>query len=292
MVANGMFSAGLATAVSVCTDVRVLILNVQQLEQEWTRLLSVYEDRIRHLKEMLSSFEKEKIETVFTVREKKAGHLLDEDLLNYWSSGMYGSVRDEIVLASKTLDGIRSQGIRAYLRQEGAMQKRLLVGKISQCRELEDRLTAVITCVRSEIKFSDERYVAGELTADELEKMGYSLISCSFRFRDGCEDPLDAYEVVAQLTEGAEVKITYYPVRRDGVSIRNECMITISLSRLTEGSVYRSMSEQWKNRLISLFGQGRIDAMRISTQQGTAPSKVQPAPFEPEVYAKRIAMKY
>ena len=292
MISDGMFSAAMATAVSVCTDVRVLILNVEQQEQEWARLLAEYEARIRHLEEMLSAFEQERHETVYTDRERMPGHLLDEARLSFWSSGMYVPVRDGIALASGMLEEIRQQGIRAYLRREDAMQKRLLVKKISQCREMEDRLTAVITCVRSEIKFSDERYVAGELTADALENLGYTVTDSSFRKRDGYECPLDAFEVTARLTEGATVRVLYYPVRRDGVAIRNECLITVSLTRLTERTVYQSMARQWQSRISSLLRANGIGAMTVSARQGDEPAGVQLMPPEPEAYARRIAMKY
>jgi hypothetical protein len=205
---------------------------------------------------------------------------------------MYEPLREEITQAAELLESIRQLGTLRYLRQKDAMHKRLLTTRISRCRELEDRLTALITCVRSEMKLSDERYVAGELAADTLTRMGYTVTDRGFRIRDEQEQPLDAYDVEAELTEGAEIRITFSPVRQNGVAVRNECIITITLTRLPERSVYESLAGIWTGRVRQALQQGGVDPMAVTALQAGDGQQTACDPPSPETYAKRIAMKY
>ena len=292
MITGGLYSAAMATAVSVCTDVDILILNVQQMEQEWLRLLTDYERRVGRLRANLSSFVKERHETVYTRQQGTEGHLLDEPLLSYWSSGLYGPLRDEIEQAAALLEEIRKNGATRYLQQEGAMTKRMLTNRISRCRELEDRLTALITCVRSELRLSDERFVAGEMAADTLDRLGYMVKDQGFEIRDGMEQPLDAYVVEAELTDDASIRIAFSPIRQHGVAIRNECVITITLGKLQEASVYRSLVNVWTGRIRGFLEAGGIDPMPIGDRSVQPPQQQAANDPSPETYARRIAMRY
>lgn len=298
MYGRGMYSVAAASALSAMTEMELLILTVHQKEEEWLQLFNSYVAIVSRVAGQLQSMQEEHYETLWTRREERPGHDLTEASRNFWSSGQYESLGRQITLMSEQIRHAQQVGIHAFLREGGAQRAAQLVTAIRDARVVEDHLAAVITSIRNELTFSDERYVFGQLLADTLYHHDYQILQEGFQLgEDGREQPMESYEVKAALSDGVQLDVTIAPCRENGVVMYNRFFVTATLPNLRDLLSIQEMTQTWQQRFTTLLMTAGCDATQLIVRSNSAEiapllddlASRRPDPME---YAKKLALKY
>lgn len=299
MLNRGLYSVAAASALSAITEMELLILNVRQKEEEWLQLFNSYAAIITRISAQLEAFRDEQHETIWTRMEEKPGHLLTDSMRNYWSSRQYDPLCRQIGDASAQIRHAQEIGVREFLREGGALRAGQLVNAIRDARILEDRLTAVITSIRNELRFSDERYVAGCLLADALYDLDYQISQEGFlRNAEGVEQPLDSYEIRAELGDNVRLQITISPVRENGVVTHNMIFVSVELPRLQDPQAIAELIRSWQGRISSILQQSGMSTEHLIVRRSGGlelPALISDLASrrpDPGQYAQKLALKY
>ena len=296
---RGHYSVAAASALSAITEMELLILNIRLKEEEWLQLFNSYAAIITRIAGQLEDFNHQRHETIWTRQEQKPGHLLTESQCNYWSSQQYAPLCQQISDAHAQIRQAKEIGIRQFLRQGGALRAGQLVNAIRDAQILEDLLTAVITSIRNEVRFSDERYVVGCMIADSLYNLDYEITQEGFQQdTDGVEQPLESYEVYAHLTNGVQLEITISPSRENGVTTHNMILVAVTLPMLRDPNSIAALTQTWQSRISNLLSQAGVDPRYLIVRPGdgqeilTIISDLAARRPDPAQYAQKLALKY
>jgi hypothetical protein len=219
MLSLNMYDAAAATAGSALSELELLEIQIQEQLREWEEIFCVYKQLVTRLKKLLDDFEKEEIST-------PAGTFhLNYAQREYWSENAFGRISSDIRNAYALVESIEAEGIKNYLKTGQAFKGFQFARQITKLYELADQLSAVISCIRNERGFSDERFVLAEKTEDALEDRGYSVVGAQFRG----ENLMDCFELEVTINNGRDIeRISFVPVRRNGIAEGTACMVTIS----------------------------------------------------------------
>lgn len=299
MLDRGLYNVAAASALSAITEMELLILNVRQKESEWLQLFSSYAAIIIRVAKKLQAFCEERHETLYTREEEKPGHLLTERQSDYWSSGQYAPLCQLVEEAASQIRRAEEIGVQEYLRQGSALRAGQLVNAIRDARILEDRCTAVITSIRNELRFSDERYVLGCLLANALEELEYSVEIEGFeQDENGVEQPLGLYELQSTLDGNVNLTITISPVRENGVVMYNMVIVSVALPRLADPHAIRTLIASWQSRVQDVLmkaGVGTKHLLVAPARGGESSALIRELATrrpDPAQYAQKLALKY
>ena len=243
MLRSGLCAASAAAADAALAELEILELRVREHQREWEEVYSLYRALAAGLWETVEQFEREALETAcgrFT---------MDEGDWDYWSQGSYPSVRREVREAWALVQRVEEAGgAAAYLRSGGALRGFAFQRQVSGLYRLSDRLTAAVTCIRQERRFSDQRYwLAGQAQA-LLEPLGYRTVSAGFRGTDR-EEPLDCYDWTGSVNGTDLLRLTFVPRRQDGVAVENLCLLSQEVRTLPSGALLQRQAEGALSRL-------------------------------------------
>jgi len=288
---SGIYEAAAASAVSATAQLELLEAQVRELQEEWTRLFERYAADIARLQATAEDFRKEDLPSIVQSRR------IDEDAREYWSCGAWRTVCEEISAAHTVVLGAKKEGLTAYLRSLKAPRQQQLLRQIRDVRRMEDQLVAAITAIRQEMALSDARYQAGEYLMDALEALGYTILRASFQEKDGVEQPLESYEIEAQLGQEQTLRIALIPLREDGVAQRNECLITLHMAH-PEPVAMGQMTRAWGQRAEQALQPMRNEPITLHCEAPEAPvvaqlhRQAQLMKPDPSAYARRLEKKY
>ena len=228
MIRSGMYEAAAATADAAGAELEILEINVRQQRREWEEMYAAYRETVLRVRDKLSQFQREEL---FTPCGK---FRMNDEERDYWSRENYSAIRTDARNACAMVDEIERDGdADAYLAELSASQGQhfspLRFGQeLKKLNRLEERADAVISCIRDERYFSDERYqLAGEIET-RLSAEGYRVTLS--RFRGEPEEPLDCYDLELRPNERDILRLTFIPVRRDGVTAQTLCLVTADVA--------------------------------------------------------------
>lgn len=206
----GQASAALADAAAV--DAIVLGEQVRQANMEWEQLFAQYRSRIDGIREERTQFEKEPFG-----REEQP--ISEEDRI-YWSSGMWE-------MHAGRVDELTELAQNMNVRDESTnpMKTSQMIQAMAEAGQVGDRQQALMHCIREERKFSDDRYYLAQDLMDPLEDAGFEIFSCGF----SQDEPIESYEIILGRFDAdtQDILIALSPVRREGVAVRNELVISM-----------------------------------------------------------------
>lgn len=219
-LAQGMCEAAASSAEICLAELEILEINVRQMQREWEELFSEYQGRASKLHELMKQFENSPVGSPMG-----DFMLIDEDRAD-WSRGEYGPIHDEVERSNQLARGVEEAGdVTAFLRGGTAPKGRQMVQAITGLQRLADRLMAVITCISKELFLSDGREMLADQAAEILASQGYAKVSGGYRG----DDPLDSY-VLDLSNNGIDIiRLTFVPVREDGVAVRNMLILSLDI---------------------------------------------------------------
>lgn len=224
MIRSGMYEAAAATADAAGAELELLEINIRQQRREWEEMYAAYRETILRVRDKLNQFQTEELLTPC------GSFRMNDAERDYWSRDNYRAIRTDMESACAMVDTIEQAGSTdAYLSELSASQGQhfspLRFGQeIRKLNRLEERADAVISCIRNERYFSDERYqVAGEVET-LLSADGYRVTLS--RFRGDPEEPLDCYDLELRPNKCDILRLNFIPVRRDGVTAQTLCLVT------------------------------------------------------------------
>lgn len=246
MLNASMYDAAAATADAVLSELQIFEITLQEDQRNWLELYQIYRRLIQALYEQISAFEIQKVET-------RSGVFPPMPLpqMEYWSGKSYGTIRKQVMDAYKIIQEIEeSSDVSEYLNTKGSIRITQFQSRIIALHRLAEQVSAVITCIQSERFYSDERYEMAGDAMNCLEDQGYHIReeACGFReVPDG--EPIDSYEIAATINGIDFLHLSFVPVRENGVTIRNICLVTVE------------MHSTYESRLISGVAQKTINAL-------------------------------
>lgn len=224
---NQMYQAAAADAGSAALQFDLLYVKVIQALEEWIQAFNDYAHYIRFIFRRI-----EQIETI-PIKTKAGNFVLTPAELQFWSSDTYLAFRRKITDALEEIERIEQVGVAAYLRECETENRRAVFGKVRDAHKWNDEFTAVAMCIDAERRLSDERWYLGQLTENIVKELGYGRIKKGFRRREtgqmhfcGHTDPMDCYDMVFSVQGVDKLFITFCPVRKDGVTVHNICIVS------------------------------------------------------------------
>ena len=233
--------------------------------------------------------------------------------LDYWSSGKYLDFREKIMQELKNIECIDQDGISNHLKKLKSSNSKGIFEKINEAEHWQDEMTAISSCIISERKLSDARWVYGQSISKSLEERGYCHIEKGFRnsvevlIEDGQngevpigtrpkENPLDCYRINASIHDKGIpdlMTISIFPVRQNGVAIRNECIVTYRPETVVEARHVQSLVDQGASVVLSISPTIRINKVNPLTNKNDLLllegriKRMQPDPDEQIRYRER-----
>ena len=213
---------------------------VDQAFHEWLLAFKDYSRTIRELKQKLTVLEDHEIQT-------RAGKFkMKPSELNFWSSGTYLPFKQKVETALEQIEEIEREGAISYLREHSSDARKGIFVLVSEVRKWNDELSGITNCILCERTLSDHRWVLGRLLAEELEKVGYKTKKKGYRCPKESikqaewypkqpmfdQNPLECYDLVETIQGQDFLQISFVPVRKNGVAIRNECILSLSANTL------------------------------------------------------------
>ncbi len=191
-------------------------------------MYAAYRETVLRVREKLEQFQQEELRT-------PCGQFhMNDDERDYWSRGHYRAIRADAEDARAMVDIIERDGSAdAYLSGLSAGQGQhfspLRFGQeLKKLNRLEERADAVIACIRDERYFSDERYQMAGAVEALLSAGGYRVTLSGFRGEP--EEPPDCYDLELRPNGRDILRLTFIPVRRDGVTARTLCLVTADVA--------------------------------------------------------------
>lgn len=240
-ISQEMFQAAAADASSVTMEFDLLRTKVEQALDEWSAAFQDYARIIRSIAHRMDALERQPLKTA-------AGtFVMALQEINFWSCGSYLPYREKVLKAAAFVDQVDRMGVEQYLRQQTGTNRREIFSRVTQAQQWEDELAGITNCVCSERMLSDERWQLAGLAARTLGEVGYRVMSRGFRppeeglaGRDWYlqaggprQNPLDSYDLVVSVQGLDLVRVTFVPVRQNGVAVRNECIVSLAAVTLT-----------------------------------------------------------
>lgn len=236
-LAQGMCEAAASSADICLAELQILEINVRTMQREWEELYLEYRGQASMLHKLMEQFEAGPVESPLP----PGAFILCPEDRDDWSSGQYGPVHDEIVQAFQLVQGVDGAGsVSAYLSEGEAPQGRQMVQAITGLHRLADRLLAAITCIRNEMSLSDGREMLAEQAERLLAEQGYWRVSGGYRN----EDPLDSYVLDLKNNDMDTLRLTFVPVREDGVAVRNICLISLDIQTTPGESFIQQVAQE------------------------------------------------
>ena len=219
-LSQGMCEAAASTADICLAELQILEINVRAAQREWEELFWEYRGQATMLHKLMEQFERDPVQSPMGEFV-----LIDEDRAD-WSSGQYGPIHEKIEESYKLVRGVEEAGdVGAYLCGGTAPQGRRMVQAITGLHRLSDQLLASITCIRNEMSLSDGREMLADQAGEILAPHGYRCVARGFRN----DDPLDSFVVEFTNNDIDFVRLTFVPVREDGVAVRNICLMSLDI---------------------------------------------------------------
>ena len=230
-----MYQAAAAEANAASLQFQLLSLKVVQAVQEWTQAFNDYRSLMYLIQSRIEQLEQYIIQT-------QAGRFnMSPAELEFWSSETYLEFRKKIREAMALIRIVEEKGILNYLKECTDESRRAIFGKVRDAREWCDEFTSIANCILTERVMSDERWALGALVKNELYERGSNVKVRRFRrtaaggvvFPNN-SNPLDCYDLVMSVQGLDDISVTFCPVRQDGVTVRNECLVSANPSTICE----------------------------------------------------------
>lgn len=232
-LSQGMCEAAASTADICLAELKILEINVRSLQHDWEDLYWEYRGQASALHDIMEQFERDPVESPM------GEFILEDEDRTYWSSGQYPPVHDEVEESYQLVSGIDAAGgVTEYLCGGVAPRGREMVQAITGLYRLSDRLSAATTCIKKEMGYSDERELLAKRAEELLSSQGFYRVSGGYRN----DEPLDSY--VLELTNnGLDIlRLTFVPVREDGVTVRNICLVSFDVRTAPGGAFVQTLT--------------------------------------------------
>lgn len=267
LVSRHMYEAAFATADAARVEIELLLVKTKQKMDEWEELFALYRETIRRLKKSLDEL------TNITLNTEAGSFRMSPGEIDFWSQGLYSSLRKQITDAYRTIEEIDEAGIVGYLKRQSPMTLFMLNRTLSEAEQMEIRMEAVDRCVRSERRLSDARYVTGQTIMSILETFGYIPVKDpGFREKNGKEDPSDLYQI--QYLHGGmdQLQIAVIPERRDGICTGVRCLVKWTVKSVPDPNIVNRISNTIRSRIsgnlpdlpvqiVSNMNSGQVEAL-------------------------------
>ena len=279
---QGMHEAAVATADAALAELQILELTVREQQRQWEELFGEYRRMTRTLGELLDSFERTPQRTPLGL------FLLENEDWQLWSSEEYAEVRRQVNDALGLVEGVERHGVEAYLAGGGAMTGRQLVQGVGELHRLAERLTAVTTCITSEMFYSDGREMLADQAEAVLDGQGMRVLAQGYRG----DNPLETFVVELSVNDEDLVRLSFVPRRDDGVAVGNVCLVSLDV-RTTPGAAFvRRLADD----VVRLLRGGIGGAQVMWDGQGAREMVTQERQFkdrsDPARLARRLERKY
>ena len=246
---QGMNEAATSSADMCLAELEILEVTVREQQRIWEQLFDEYRRNVTAIYHLMEAFEQEPVSSPLA---PGAFYLEDEDR-DDWSRGVYPEVHDEVNQAYGLVRGAEAAGsVSAFLADTSLPHARELSRSILQLNRLSDRLTAAIVGIRNELAYSDHRELLAQAAAQALTSQGLHVTSEGYLD----DDPLESY--VMELTgNGLDVvRLSFVPVRRDGVVERTVCLVSLDLRTVRGGDQMHGLAETTVRVLQRAVGDG------------------------------------
>lgn len=225
MLEMRLYDTAAAMADAVWTELELLGIQVRERQREWEQVYRIYDTIASSMYQAMETFETETIHTPL------GSFALGDDDRAYWSRDQYQPIRDSVAEAYRLVENVRNaDSITTFLRTHTVLQGFALNNQVSNLRRLNEQLTAVTLCIRSELFYSDQRCQMAEKAGNLLRTMGYQVGQP--RFRGDPEDLLDCCELTATINGIDTLALTFVPQREDGIVVRNICILVPDIQTL------------------------------------------------------------
>lgn len=244
MIDAEMYDAAAATADSVLAELQIFEITLNENQRDWSELFGICKRLITALHDQIKTFEAQPIRT-------PAGDFspMPEEQLDYWSSGSYSAIRKK-VMDEYEASVLIAKDIGSFLSQNGGIAINQYQNQIRLLHRLAEQVSAAITCIQSERFYSDERFVLAQQAMDYLCSQAYQIQEEETGFRippDG--EPIDAFEVSATINGLDYLHLSFVPVRENGVTVRNICLITVELQTVYDENLIEGIAANVANAL-------------------------------------------
>lgn len=225
MLEMGLYDTAAAMADAAWTEFELLGIQVRERQREWEQVYQIYDTLASGLYQAMETFEAEAVQTPL------GSFVLEGGDRAYWSRDQYQPIRDRVTEAYRLVESVRNAGsITDFLRTHTVVRGFALNSQISTLRRLNEQLTAVTLCIRSELFYSDQRCQMAERAGVLLRTMGYQV--CRLKFRGDPEDLLDCCELTATINGTDLLTLMFVPQREDGIVVRNICILVPDIQTL------------------------------------------------------------
>ena len=280
-----MYQAAASDAGSIEMEFSLLRTKVQQALHEWMLAFQDYAGIVKGISRKISLLEAHELQTAagtFRMNEKE---------LNYWSCGSYSPYKRKIQEAMEFIRRVEEVGVTEYLKQQEHLQRKGIFGQVSEAHKWEDELAAITTCILNERLFSDERWVSARKAIQCLQEIGYQILRVGYRspgeelrsaewYPKGTkyqQNPLDCFDLDVTIQGMDIVRITFLPVRTNGVAVRNECIISMEAKTLQDPVTVREIIDTNIKRItanvqtIRVFGvyAGGIGSQTVTAEENS-----------------------
>ena len=246
MLNASMYDAAAATADAVLSELRIFEITLQEDKRNWLEMYQIYRRLIQALYDQIIAFEAQKVET-------RSGVFPPMPLqhMEYWSGNTYSAIRKQVMDAYEMIREIEgSDNVSEYLNTRGSIRISQFQSRIVAAHRLAEQLSAVLTCIQNERFYSDERYEMAGDAMSYLEEQGYQIMdeACGFcKVPDG--EPIDSYEVSATINGIDFLHLSFVPVRENGVTVRNICLVTVEMHSTFDSCLITGIAQKTINAL-------------------------------------------
>ena len=299
-----LYQAAAADASGVTMEFDLLRTRVDQALQEWMEVFAYYCSLVRNLAAQLKQLRETPLRT-------SAGSFKMKDReLNFWSSGTFKPMAQQIDTAEQAITAIESQGVEAYLKSGPPEGRKEIFRTVAEVQRWGDQLTAIANCILSERLLSDERFMAAEQITKVLEESGYTVLQSGFRSPDPSlqqeewyprgraareQNPMDTWEMQATIQGVDILHILLIPVREHGLAIRNECVVSLEAHTLQDAANSDSVVETNVRRIQGELPQVRVQGLasgREREERLDAVEKQRKRLPDPAAQARLLERKY
>lgn len=298
-----MYQAAAADASSVTLEFDLLRTKVEQALNEWILAFQDYARTIKTIQARISFLETNEVHTCvgdFKMIPKE---------LDFWSSGTYLSYKSRMEESIRMVEEIERIGVVAYLKTQSGQQRKEIFAKVKEAKKWESELLGITNCIVSERLLSDERWLLAKKISEYLTRIGYEVVEKGFRLADTetaskdwyqklklhQRNPMDCYDLVLTIQGRDLLKITFVPVRVNGVAVRNECIISLDAKTMIDRTLTDSVLETNIGRIRKMFPWLHVMGVQVGSSQSQRVAaeerqrKKEPSPAE---QIKSLEKKY